>query len=157
MTCCPCHAPNSRDQSLLLRDGLPEGKWTLRNFQVSLIDSALYIQKGNMRKYLAIPIITFLHSSKHQYQLILRIIDVVLEHWKLLLWQKWRHWELFMSFPWVFCYSKCCKEWAQRHVLTLEVQRVELNSPPPKCAEKNYVNALNCLRMTPTSYLRTSL
>lgn len=77
-------------------------------------------------------IITFLYSSKHQHQkILLRWLGIGLECWELLLWQKWgdwAHWELFMRFPWVFCYPKFPKEWAQSHVLTLVVQRVELNS-----------------------------
>ena len=117
----------------LVRDGFPawEEKWTIRTFQVLLTGSELCCHKGNLRKYLAMTIITFFNSSSQSRNVFLRMLGVGLEYWELLLWQKWGgwvYWELLMRLPWVVCYSKHPEEWAQRHVLTSAVQRVGLNS-----------------------------
>ena len=47
---------------------------------------------------------------------------------------------------WVGCYSKFTGGWTQRHVLTLVVQRVGLDSQPCKFVEENCVNVLTYLR-----------
>lgn len=51
---------------------------TIKTFQVSFTDSKFYSQEG---KYFTMPMITFLHSSKHRHRKVLGMLGASLECW----------------------------------------------------------------------------